>query len=110
MAGQTADCLIRITAQRSPIPTMLTGFVRRRRSPAETCNATRLYTECKSNRQRNCINYPDVTHGNQLSVGPFAINDEGDFLISFSVGAHIIFGGHLSVAFNVTEYFERLLD
>jgi len=39
------------------------------------------------------VNYPDVTQGNQLSIFIFAINSEGDFLISLSAGVHLGVGG-----------------
>lgn len=54
------------------------------------------------------INYPDVTHGNQFSLGPIVINNEGDFLVSISTSAHFGFGGHASASLNITELIERL--
>ena len=56
------------------------------------------------------INYPDITRGNQLAIGPFVFNNSGDFVICFSGGAHLIFGGHFSIGFNVSEYYRRLFD
>ena len=56
------------------------------------------------------INYPDVERGKQFAIGPFAISDSGDFLISTGIGGHVIIGGYLSASFNVSEYFRRLFD
>ncbi|MBQ9744290.1 MAG: hypothetical protein IJW19_04105 [Clostridia bacterium] len=56
------------------------------------------------------INYPEVTHGNQFAIGPFAINSSGDFLILISASAHLGLGGHVSAGFNVSEFIERLFD
>ena len=56
------------------------------------------------------VNYPDVTRGNVLSIGPLTISSTGDVLISFSASAHLIFGGHASASFNITEYIRRLFD
>ena len=56
------------------------------------------------------INYPDVTNGNEFSFLIFAINSEGEFLISASVGAHVIIGGHATASFNVSEFLVRLFD
>ena len=37
-------------------------------------------------------------------------NIEGDFLISLSASFHIVFGGHVSIALNITELIERIHD
>lgn len=56
------------------------------------------------------VNYSDVKHGNILSLSFVTINEDGDFVISVSASMHVIFGGHASVGFNITEFFERLFD
>ena len=54
------------------------------------------------------VNYPDVTHGNQLSIGHVSVSASGDVLISAGVSAHVIVGGHASISFNVSEFYRRL--
>ncbi|MBR2634561.1 MAG: hypothetical protein IKD31_03165 [Clostridia bacterium] len=56
------------------------------------------------------IHYPDVVKGNELAIGPFVINNEGDFLVSFSASVHFGAVGFVSAGFNVTEFFERLFE
>ena len=56
------------------------------------------------------INYPDVKRGNQFAIGPFVVNESGEFLISVSASAHLGGGGRISLSFNFSEFFERLLD
>ena len=45
-----------------------------------------------------------------ITIGPFSLNDEMDFVVSLSASLHVLFGGHVSAGFNVTEYFERIFD
>lgn len=56
------------------------------------------------------IFYDDVKHGYEWAFFIFAVNNEGDFLITGSVSAHFILGGHASIALNMSEYFERLME
>ena len=56
------------------------------------------------------INYPDVSRGSQFSFGFVEISDDGDFLISIGASAHVGGGGHAAIAFNVTEFIERIFD
>lgn len=53
-------------------------------------------------------NYPDVTHGNEWSIWLVSKNSNGDYLIYLSKSVHFIFGGHVSIAFNVSEFRRRL--
>ena len=55
-------------------------------------------------------NYPDVTRGNSISAGPVSVNSEGEVVISIGASAHFIFGGHAKFGFNITEFFQRLVD
>ena len=54
--------------------------------------------------------YPDVVKESSLVIGPFEINNEGEFLISVGGSVHLGPGGHVKAAFNITEFLERLLD
>ena len=56
------------------------------------------------------IFYPDTEYGNQVAIGPVVVNNSGDVLLSLSASAHFFGGGHASIAFNLTEFFERLFD
>ena len=49
------------------------------------------------------MNYPDVTHGNEFAFGPLVVNSEREVLISASTGVHLGIGGHVSLAYNLTE-------
>ena len=49
------------------------------------------------------MNYPDVTHGNEFAMPLFALNSEGELLLNFSIGAHFGIGGHIVIAYNVSE-------
>ena len=54
------------------------------------------------------INYPDVTHGNQLTILIVSVDNDGDFVVGISPSVHMGFGGYFYVGFNVTEFMERL--
>ena len=56
------------------------------------------------------IYYPDVTNGNQIAMGPVSVKQNGDVVISISASVHLGAGGHVSVGFNLTEYWRRLWD
>ncbi len=56
------------------------------------------------------MHYPETVRGNKFSAGAFTINNDGEFVISSSAGLHFILGGHYSIGFNVSEFFERLFD
>ena len=56
------------------------------------------------------INYPDVQHGNQFSVLFFSRRSNGDVVIELSVGAHLLFGGHASIAFNWSEFLRKVKE
>ena len=56
------------------------------------------------------INYPDTTRGNQISCFIFSVKENGDFVIGVSAGAHLGFGGHASIGFNVSEFLVRLFE
>ena len=56
------------------------------------------------------IHYPDTTLGSKIAIGPIEVNNEGDLLISIALSGHILFGGHASAAFNITEFWGRLVD
>jgi len=52
------------------------------------------------------INYPDVTHGYEFAMPFFAINSDGELLLSLSAGFHLGIGGHASIAYNLSELIE----
>ena len=54
--------------------------------------------------------YPDVKKGNQFACVPFVINNDGDILLSLSASAHVIIGGHVTIAFNISEFIEGIFS
>ena len=54
------------------------------------------------------IHYPDVEKGGQFSFGLLQVNSEGEWLLSAGVGAYVGAGGHVGIAFNLSEFWEML--
>ena len=70
------------------------------------------YVGCDNYEQRTYrhINSCDVSQESiAFSLGPITINSDFELIISASVSAHFLFGGHASIGFNITEYYERWL-
>ena len=44
-----------------------------------------------------------------FSFGPFTLNSELELIVSASISGHLFIGGHASIGFNITEYYERWL-
>lgn len=64
-------------------------------------------SESSSDGPFDMIYYPDVTRGNQFTMGLFAVDSSGNTFITTSNSFHFIFGGHYSISFNVTEFINR---
>ena len=56
------------------------------------------------------IDYPETESGNIFNIGFFSIKNNGDLVVSVSASAHFIFGGHVYIGLNLTEFFERLFE
>ena len=56
------------------------------------------------------LKYPDTKEEKSVSFSIFAINEEGEFLITIGAGAFVGYGGSVNLSFNVSEYLERLFD
>ena len=53
---------------------------------------------------------PNAEKSSSTSYGIFTFTDDRDFIINLSGGFHFLVGGHFSVGFNVTEWFNRVID
>ena len=45
-----------------------------------------------------------------ISVPPISVDNRGNLIIGASASFHFIYGGHISIGFNISEFFERLFD
>ena len=77
------------------------------------------YERCTDCRRKGGIRYYNgidhltcshSQHSGSVSIGPFSIDHEKKLSVSLSASGHALYGGSISVGFNISEFFERLFD
>ena len=58
---------------------------------------------------QSIMNCPNSKKSTAASWGVFSGNDE-DISLGFSASAHLILGGHINVAFNLSEFYKRVFE
>ena len=58
---------------------------------------------------QSIMNCPNSKKSTSASWGVFSRNDE-DISLGFSASAHLILGGHINIAFNLSEFYRRVFE
>ena len=73
-----------------------------------------LCSECLS-KDRYCtgIDYMLCSHSQHsftTSLGPLSVDQNENYSLSLSAGAHVLYGGSISIGFNISEFLMRLAE